>query len=196
MPTGYTAAVATGEMTDFNTFVWNCARAFVPLVTLRDEPLTGTRPEPFKPSSFYEENMQRIDADLTHFLSMTSSEAEAARDAAQQELEASVANREAERQVQAANYQAMIDKVNSWLAPTDDHLELKKFMLTQLQESLKFDCGGEYTVRALPPAEEWWAQRITQLTEDLGYYTKEFEKEQTRVARRNQWVEQLAESLK
>lgn len=45
MPTGYTAPVVDGEVTELKEFVWRCARAFGALVYLRDDPLTNERPK-------------------------------------------------------------------------------------------------------------------------------------------------------
>ena len=37
-------------------------------------------------------------------------------------------------------YEAMLAKVNKWTPPTPDHENLKKFMIEQIESSIKFDC--------------------------------------------------------
>jgi hypothetical protein len=50
MPTGYTAAVADGTITEFPDFAMQCARAFGTLVLMRDEPQDAAIPEKFEPA--------------------------------------------------------------------------------------------------------------------------------------------------
>lgn len=36
----------------------------------------------------------------------------------------------------------MLDQVQLWQPPTDDHMGLKEFMIQQIEESIKFDCAS------------------------------------------------------
>lgn len=48
MPTGYTADVQSGKVTDFAEYAMNCARAFGALVLMRDDPSDADIPERFE----------------------------------------------------------------------------------------------------------------------------------------------------
>lgn len=52
MPTGYTAGVKDGTVTDFKAFVMQCARAFGALIDMRDDPSDVPIPKSFAPSSY------------------------------------------------------------------------------------------------------------------------------------------------
>src|SRR5438309_7441629 len=47
MPTGYTADVGNGKVTDFATFALTCARGFGALITMRDDPMDAEIPDEF-----------------------------------------------------------------------------------------------------------------------------------------------------
>lgn len=51
MPTGYTAAVEDGTITEFDDFAWQCARAFGALIMMRDDPMSAPIPQKFEPTA-------------------------------------------------------------------------------------------------------------------------------------------------
>lgn len=207
MPTGYTHAVQDGKITDLNTFIWTCARAFGALIELRDSPNDGAKPEPFKIGSYHTEQLDKARTELARLTALTVDQATFEQ---ANEINERVAYHEkaiAEEKVQRDRYEAMLEKVRSWREPSSEHVELKKFMEDQLVQSIDFDCGkpgrGTYHERelkllkdkAVEPAWVWLQSKITKAQNDIDYHTQQLAEEQGRIDMRNLWVQQLAESL-
>ena len=57
MPTGYTASVADGRVTEFAPFALQCARAMGALIMMRDEPHDAPIPERFEASDYYSKSL-------------------------------------------------------------------------------------------------------------------------------------------
>lgn len=196
MPTGYTAAVQDGTITDFPAFAMQCARAFGALITMRDDPFDAPVPERFEPStSYHDERLAAASAALAELRALTPEQAE---DRAYQAWKAATArhmDRERERAAQRERYEAMLAKVLAWEAPSPDHTELRTFMADQLRQSIEFDCGHASPApeRLLGPA--WLAAEIASAKRDLAYHTKARAEEVDRAAGRTQWVAALRASL-
>lgn len=198
MPTGYTADVQDGKITEFSDFVWRCARGMGALINMRDEPWGAPIPERFEPNTrYYDEALTKSEARLAELRAMSPL---AVREAAQQ----SYAERTrgdhdyaADKDVKRARYEAMLAKVEAWEPPTQDHVGFKDFMADQLRQSIDFDCspGGYYDApKKLEPAE-WHEAEVKKAERDIEYHTTERTKEITRTEARNQWLAQLRASL-
>lgn len=89
----------------------------------------------------------------------------------------------------------MIEEVSDWEPPTPEHVNLKKFMLQQLEESIKFDCH-ELTV---PPRqkepEEFRAEQLATHKHSLEFYKSELARAEKRFKEGNEWIRALDESL-
>lgn len=197
MPTGYTAAVQDGSITELAPFALQCARAFGALVMMRDEPSNAAIPEEFAPTDFHAQSLEKAMAKQSMLLAMTPDEAATA---ALSDFTAKVAYRaedHAKRQQHMERYTAMMIKVITWKAPTPDHEPMRNFMIKQLEESIDFDCSDVYEGR--PPAEqvgeEWLAERLECAVRDIDYHTEKHAAELKRNAERNAWVKALRESL-
>ena len=194
MPTGYTAKVQDGAT--FEEFVWGCARAFGALIEMRDDAMDTPIPEQFEPSSYNTKRLAETKAELTRVLAMSdtdcATEAKAEYDKARQyKIEADAKDTQT-----AERYNAMIARVDDWEPPTPEHVELKRFMLQQLNESVRFDCGYERKEPKPFTAQEWRTQKLEQLRRDVVYHQKEHEAELERTASRNKWIADLRESVK
>lgn len=66
MPTGYTADVADGKITDFVEYALQCARAFGACIMLRDEPISSEIPE-FQPSDYNANALAEAEKTLSRF---------------------------------------------------------------------------------------------------------------------------------
>jgi len=72
MPTGYTAGVQDGKITEFSDFALNCARAFGALITMRDDPQDTPIPEKFEArTSYYDERLENAKDLMTEILTLT-----------------------------------------------------------------------------------------------------------------------------
>jgi len=196
MPTGYTADVGDGKVTDFAKFAMQCARNFGALILMRDDPMDTPVPEKFEPSDY---NLLRLEEQrrrLIEFEAMTPEEAtRQCRSEHQKEME-SWQERKERRTLKRQRYEQMLSKVRSWQCPPD-HVNLKDFMIDQLMESIKWDCDDTYDLPSKPlDVDTWRGMRIAAIRKDIEYHQEQYAKEVQRTNDRNEWVRQLRESLK
>jgi hypothetical protein len=197
MPTGYTAAVQDGEITEFSEFAMSCARAFGACITMRDDPADAPIPEAFEPSSYHAKALEVAQAELAALEAMTEAEQEAAARAAY-EIEARAWDEYEDKKFQSRlRYVAMLEKVQAWSAPTPGHVEFKNFMIEQLQESIDFDCHRTSSKRPEPvETKAWLAEKRASLNRDIAFCANEQAEEIERARKRTEWVQALRNSLK
>jgi len=68
-------------------------------------------------------------------------------------------------------YEDMLSKVRKWKPPTPDHVDLKKFMIQQLEDSIEFDCFIPEMPQRLS-GEEYKEQQIKKALDDIDYHEK------------------------
>jgi len=196
MPTGYTAAVMDGKVTDFNQFAMQCARAMGACVMMRDEPWDVPIPEKFEPHDYNAKRLQEAKERLAKLRAMTSTEVEAACAA---DYEKRAAERQAYREsqeVENARLDAMERAVLDWLPPTASHVGMKDFMLEQIRVS-RHDVGSldRFDPIAHMSPNDWLQKQMDSAQRDIGYHAGEHAKEVERAASRTLWIKQLRESL-
>ena len=197
MPTGYTDCVSNGEVTDFKTYALRCARAFGACIMLRDEPVTDEIPE-FEPSDHNKKCLEEAEKQLAEFNAMT-----AADKLAMFERESVVRIKSAKegierKQQQLDRYNAMLAKAKAFKAPTKDHAEYAKFLVQQLEESIRFDCGGDFYEKMLEEQQgfdDWCDSKLQSLVHDIQYHRKAMKEEIQRTETRNKWVKDLKTAL-
>lgn len=196
MPTGYTSDIYEGKDITFRDFALQCARAFGALIEMRDHPMDAPIPDEFKPSDYH----QRKLTDARNVL------------AAAQGWSDEVAERLAHEDYMARNrawtdrrdaalerevrYNAMLAKVEAWQPPTEQHVELKSFMVQQITESMKFDCSMTYDEEPLPlTGDEYRRATMARALKDIDYHTEQYAQDVERAEQRTRWVKALRESL-
>jgi len=197
MPTGYTADVQSGKITEFKDFAMQCARAFGALVMMRDDPSGATIPERFEPQiMYYDDKIAECEARLATLKAMSPEEVrQASLDAHAKAMEKWHERRQ-ERELHRQRYEAMLAKVRAWHPPTPDHSELASFMIRQLQESIDFDTKCRHDPEPVTPAgEAWRAAEIRKTESTLNYAIKNRAEEIARTADRNEWLTALRASL-
>lgn len=196
MPTGYTAKLCDGKKQTFAEFALTCARAFGALVTMRDEGLEVPIPKKFEPSPYHSEQIAKAHERLGIAERMSAAEAEKA---ARVEYEVALADYTKARQENDAKrgrLRAMRHEAEEWAPPTPDHAGLKKFMLEQLDTTIKFDCNDDYPTRpVLKTGEEKRRSEVEKALADIAYHDAELAKERQRCAERTEWVRALRASL-
>jgi len=167
-------------------------------IDMRDEPMDAPIPERFEPSDYSSKKIAEIEMELARLKAMSTEEAS---QAAKADYAAEIQrNSEAiQKAVDLRNkYQAMLAQVVGWEPPTSDHAGLKKFMLEQLQESMRFDCAEDYYRDHAPTllsGERWKAAHIDKCKRDIAYHKNAHADEITRVDARNLWIAQLRKGL-
>lgn len=196
MPTGYTAGVQDGSVNTFSAYAWQCARAFGACLHQRDDPASD-KPKKAKPSRYHFNELAKARTLLRDFQAMSTAD----RRTAWKESERS-RTKHAREQIQKTRqerdrYERMLAKARSFVAPTSEHVDFAKFIVSQLEESIEFDCGGDYWERQLEaiPFDLWIAERIARLERDVEYHAREHEKEVTRVDRNNAWLASLEKAI-
>lgn len=194
MPTGYTAAIADGI--SFEKFVWTCARAFGALVMMRDEPSGAPIPERFEPSDYNAKEAAKSRAELARLQAMSIEQVqEAAEEAYSQALERHT--KRAEEKTELRNkYNAMLAKAVQWKPPTKDHEGLKGLMVSQLRDSIDWDCSDKYDQ---PPVKQdataWRNTQLAELRRSIAYHEKVQAEENERAESRNAWLKALRDSV-
>lgn len=197
MPTGYTAAVGDGTLTDFPAFAMQCAHAFGALITVRDDLLDAPVPEVFQPESWYAERVAEAKGRLARLCNLTVDQQDAECRAQHAAAVEARARRRRERAETRSRYEAMAQMVERWQPPTADHAGLKDFMRSQLLESIKFDCGGEHydSDPDQPKRSEWYENALSAARNEVERAERALADEIDRCAKRTQWVASLKASL-
>ncbi len=194
MPTGYTSKIKDGIT--FNKFIWQCARAFGALVEMRDDPFDAEIPEKLKLSSYHQNALNKAIKERDKYFKMTVTEAAIEVDNYITEETANYYKRVADNKDLIVKYNTMLEQAKQWQAPSEDHIELKKFMIQQINESIKYDCNDDYY--KLPEAitaEKWIDNRYEEALKDITYHSKGLQEDIERTNGRNLWLQQLRESL-
>lgn len=198
MPTGYTADIQEGI--SFEDFVMRCARAFGALISMREDSPDAEIKE-FKPNSYNQDNIHELKKEQARVCEMSEEETSVE---AKKEYQANIEKRKNAKKKDLEiqqKYNEMLEKVRRWDPPTKDHVNLKEFMIDQIEKSLEFDCYinnfDEYhPIPILQTGEEWKSKELLRINKSLLYHYKELKKEENRCNERNRWVKQLRDSLR
>lgn len=195
MPTGYTAKIKDGI--SFDEFIMSCARNFGALIMMRDEPSDAPIPERFEPSDYHEKKISEIEHSIEEITFLSEADAAEAAKADWEENEQRRLSRLLEIREQKKQYLNMLESVERWNPPTEDHVGLKDFMRDQIEKSIDFDCDESYYQQPEEKVsgEVWRADRLEKLHNDLGYHLKGHEEEVARTESRNEWLLALRQSL-
>ncbi|WP_426261541.1 hypothetical protein [Sphingomonas sp. DC1100-1] len=195
MPTGYTADVADGSVTDLTTFAMRLARGMGATVTMRDDPMDKPIPEAFEPSRYHAERLEEAKAERDRLHALTDAETQAEAEAEHAEFLSDRANARDEHNACVLRYKAMIDKVEAWQGAPEG---IKEFALDQLRSGMDFDCPREFRFYRQEPTTdgaEWMADKLAQIERDIEYHAKKDAEERARTDGRNAWIAQLRRSL-
>ena len=196
MPSGYTADLHAGKEVPFPEFAMNCARAFGPLITIRDEPLDKPIPKSlFQPDSYHRDALKAAKRCLSEVKRWSKAKAE--EEAKRAHRRSLRRNRTVVREAQSRRqrYKAVLTKVKAWTPPTAGHKGLKKFMVQQLQESIKRDCSYQSEPTKRLTGEKYKRSLIKEAEQEIKYHTKEHKAEVRQVKKITRWVNALRKSL-
>lgn len=195
MPTGYTASVLDGTITDLEPFAMQLARGMGALVMMRDHPSDAPIPEKFEPSDYHAKRLEEARAERDRLYAMSEDECADAASLEAAEYDECVEERRIEHAAQRARYAAMIAKVEAWRGAPEG---IKEFALEQLRTGMEFDCREPFTWYEDRPSEDgsaWRAGKLEKAARDIEYHSAEHGKEMARTESRNAWLAQLRKSL-
>ena len=194
MPTGYTEELYKKEI-PFEQFVMTCARACGPCISMRDMSLSAKIPAKFEPDVYHKNESEKAKETIERLSAMTTEECEAA---AEKEYKASKAMHEKakiEREELRDRLMAMRTKVADWKPPSKHHEELKKFMISQLDDAIKHDASPWTHEAVKRTAAAWRSENLADARSEQKYHANEYKKEVDGVAFANRWLAELRESL-
>lgn len=194
MPTGYTADVADGKITDFNQYALQCARAFGARVTLRDEPLSAEIPE-FKVSDYHLKSLKKKKQRLAEFMAMNQEQRQKLYEQQCEESKKLAEERIKEKNQTRERYEAMLAKAKAFKSPSPEYDNFAKFMIEQLENSIQWDCNLDYCKHETPTYKDWEEDYISDLESSINYHEESYKKELESVERRNKWVRELKKAL-
>lgn len=200
MPTGYTACIKDGV--SFKEFAMGCARAFGACISMRDEPWDAKIPKAFEPSDYHKKGAIAHEHEFKRVERMSDKACQRASQGAYNTRLGQIKTYINQELLLKKKYEKMLEQVRSWKC-SESLNEFKKFMDTQIVESIENDCDITYWEKQLETLEaegpwsgkKWRAKRFKELRWELQYDLKEHEKEVARVAERNKWIRDLRESL-
>jgi hypothetical protein len=195
MPTGYTNAVRERDNMPFREFALKCARAMGACIMQREEDMDSP-PREVVASTYHADETLKTRAEIARLEAMTPGEIEGAALAADDRYAKLYAEMSSERKVTQKRYEAMLEQVEAWKAPSPDHEGFKKFMREQLTESISFDCGDLHMdkPKRTPPGE-WYKTELARERGNLDYHMQKQAEEVARTADRNKWIRELYASL-
>lgn len=200
MPTGYTADLYDGKDVSFEDFTLNCARAFGALVSLRDEP-DAEIPDEFKVDEFYVKKFEKAEEELEKAKQMTDEDFAAEAEETFAERKELLLRMIEEKKEIRKRYENMLEQVKQWVPPTEDHIELKNFMMSQLEDSIQADGSTDYYEKELAElrcetVEEAKSRLMEDRIWDFNRSKEQLEKAEYAAKDRTEWVSQLRKSLK
>lgn len=198
MPTGYTAKIAEGI--EFEEYALLCARQFGVCITMRDDPWDAPIPEKFEESDYHKRSLAEAEADLAEFKSATTDQLKAKFESEKVERVKPLKEGLEEKRELLKKYEKMLAQVRLFEAPSEDHVNFRDFMESQITQSIEFDCNLEYYAKELKAVDEWtfdsWKEMTEEnLTRSVEYHKEQMEAETNRTDNRNKWISQLRTAI-
>lgn len=192
MPSGITACIY--DDASFEEFVW-MATVGIGYHRIAEAPLEHYV---FEVAPFYSKRIKDAQAYLNELLGLSEEEKAQRAQAAIDELKSFNEDDTKGREEKKQKLLKMRQKVEDWTPPTDEHISFKNFMLSQIDDTIRFDCSDcsdyLYDVPELN-VEEWYSEQITHATDSIQDAIKSYNNEKKNVEKANEWLEELRKSV-
>lgn len=203
MPNFYATNVAEGRIIDFSTFVWMCAREFSPFEIDRE----NNRPFGWIPSK--EDIAEIVGEDNTklqlqiettiNLLEEMKNRSDVEWEKYRQQEEKAEKDQYLIKQQEAKTKQqrceAMLQLVKKWRLPSQDHLNLKNFMITSLEDAIIFYEHPPPKVQYISTEE--YKEKILQYEQDYLNKCLSLRSQRMFSAKaKRRWIEALLKSVK
>ena len=198
MPTGYTSEIGTKDNLTFKEFTLKCARAFGACLHQRDD-ASDVLPQKQEVDKYHIDELNSAIKKLKILKKTT-------KKVLRRIMERDFLKRNKELLISIEKthalqnkYKLMLKKVNNWIPPSTEHDGLKKFMIEQIAESIKWDCSTSYQEEGLSREkesfEEYYTDKLKSLEKDIKYHEEKYNEDVERTNKANQWIEDLYNSL-
>jgi hypothetical protein len=202
VPTGITQPIYEGKDITFAEFVWRCARQFGALMHMRDDALDAPIRKRSDFGSYHKDELKKATARLAQLRKMSAKMADAEAEREYTEAAKSVNDAIAESYARRERYLAMLGQIDVWDPPTEEHAELKRYMVKQLSESMEHDCHTEAEFRRWHHAAqgqksggEWLLEQIEKAQKDIIYHSEKLTEDEARDDQRQAWIDTLNKSV-
>jgi len=185
MPSQHTAKIYNREDISLKEFALECTKSF------------WGGGEELTPAPYYEESLEKYKKEL---LELDNLDTEELSRKLLDEYSDNIKKKEKGISInieRAMRYDAMLENIKNWNAPSDEHDKLKEFMINQVVESKSFDVSDYYEkleVKLITP-EEYIKERRACLISDINRFTRLSNEENRRVEGCNLWLKQLKDSF-
>ena len=195
MPTGYTAGVQDGTVTTFTEYAMECARAFGALVLMRDDPKKPI-PDEMPVNDYHLRRLDELRRELDELASMSPQQRDDAAEKAYRDAEQSRNDYIEQKRLHKERYERMLAFAKEFTPPTLEHVKYAEFLVSQLKDSVQFDCGDyEPEQPVMLCGQEWYESRLKELTDRINYHKKHHAEEVERTRSRNQWLKDLRAAI-
>lgn len=204
MPTGYTAGIIDGKYKTFKDYATQCARAFGATIHMRDEPMDKPY-EPATPGDYHAKKIAEAKELLAEAEGLTDKEIVERRIAQLNESKSYHEKRITEIKEGRKRLDSFLTSAKTYNPPTDDHKGIGKFLIQQIEETIKWDGDTDSHEKELEKVEleladnvspsEIRKEMIQKANKDLQYHEKEQAAEEERCKKANEWVEKYFKSL-
>lgn len=142
MPTGYTAGIIDGKINTFRDFALVCVKAFGAAIHMRDD--QDVKYEPAKPDQYYVNAVKEARERMVEIFSITDEQIiERERITIESTLKYH-SQRIEEIKVIRIKLEYLLEQARKYEPPTPEHVEIKEFMVQQLESTIEHDCDLSY----------------------------------------------------
>lgn len=199
MPTGYTAGVVDGTIKTFEEFAQQCMRAFV--CHMRDD-AWDAKYKPVKPSEYKKERASSLTKELAKLEKMDENRLWALE---VKRMKASIKDYEQyikDTCEKNARLKTMLDSAIAFVPPTEQHGQIKAFMIQQLQASFEstnywqkaIDEYKERIQQGMP--KDYKKNLVAEKRQDLKRATEAYAEEVDSCEANNKWCEDFLTAIK
>lgn len=195
MPTGYTSKLYEGEQS-IGDFLRDAARGMGFCVTMRDDAPGTSLPESFEPAPYYAKAVADAVAHLDSLKALSELEIEQASEAAYEDALKDYEHTLEKRNAIRTRYENMLRSMIQWTPEHEAMRGTRKFAISQLQDSIEWDCRLDYSS---PPEKraplDWLSDRIAVAEGRLESAKKSLADEEKRVSGRNEALAELRKEI-
>ncbi|WP_203249765.1 hypothetical protein [Cysteiniphilum marinum] len=194
MPTGYTEVLERQDL-GLKDFVLRCARACGVSISLRGKPLDDGMPEKIEMDSFYPDSLATNRLALENLERMTLEEAKLLAQKEYEQQEQDYLEDLERRTILKSRCNKLLEQTEQWEPPTKKHVDLKKYVIEQLQTTLKYDCELRERKHKKLTARQYLLKEKKEVKEYIKHLEKRYARSKKRNEKDNQWLSDLRASL-
>lgn len=199
MPSGYTEGILSGTINDLNDFIWMCARGFGAFITQKDNidepPILKEKPNPY-----YKNKIKQLLNEQQKYNEYTDDDWQNEYLKYIEDQLKDIDDNIKEKIESKEKYENILNQVKEWIPPNENFHKLKSFMINQIEESIDFDCNTSFWQERKNKIsnlklEQYKRNVLNDINESLISNKEYYDEEVQRVKERNQWKQQLIESI-